>query len=82
MFRKSPYLDNLPVISVIFPGFLPIACVKPRLKANIVCRGSHRTVRYGRRYRGGGRVGEHFTRFKTRYLAGKTQHLVASQQNS
>lgn len=36
MFRKSPYLDNLPVISVDLLGFLPIACVKPRLKANIV----------------------------------------------
>ncbi len=82
MFRKSPYLDNLPVISSIFLGFLPIACVKPRLKANLYCRGSHRTVRYGRRYQGGEGLGEHFTRFKTRYLAGKTQLREASQQNS
>ncbi len=82
MFRKSPYLDNLPVISVDLSRFLPIACVKPRLKANIVLPRSHRTVRYGRRYRGGGRVRRAFTRFKTRYLAGKTQHLGSIKQNS
>ncbi len=36
MFRKVRIWIIFPSFPSIFPGFLPIACVKPRLKANIV----------------------------------------------
>lgn len=75
MFRKSPYLDNLPVISVDLS----------RLSAYHL-RGIHAEGQYctaevaialldlaGDTQAAEG-LSDHFTRFKTRYLAGKTQH--------
>lgn len=75
MFRKSPYLDNLPVISVDLS----------RLSAYRL-RGIHAEGQYctaevaialldlaGDTQAAEG-LSDHFTRFKTRYLAGKTQH--------
>ncbi|EFE09751.1 DTW domain protein [Citrobacter youngae ATCC 29220] len=75
MFRKSPYLDNLPVISVDLS----------RLSAYHL-RGVHAEGQYctaevaialldlaGDTQAAEG-LSDLFTRFKTRYLAGKTQH--------
>lgn len=75
MFRKSPYLDNLPVISVDLS----------RLSAYRL-REAHAEGQYctaevaialldlaGDTQAAEG-LSEHFTLFKTRYLAGKTQH--------
>ncbi|MES0299998.1 tRNA-uridine aminocarboxypropyltransferase [Citrobacter sedlakii] len=75
MFRKSPYLDHLPVISVDLS----------RLSAYHL-RGIHAEGQYctaevaialldlAGDTDAAGALGEHFSRFKTRYLAGKTQH--------
>lgn len=75
MFHKSPYLDHLPVISVDLS----------RLSAYHL-RGIHAEGQYctaevaialldlAGDTDAAGALGEHFSRFKTRYLAGKTQH--------
>ena len=76
MFRKSPYLDNLPVISVDLSRLSAYRlreaqaegqyCTAEVAIALLDMTGDTRAATG---------LGEHFTRFKTRYLAGKTQHL-------
>ena len=76
MFRKSPYLDNLPVISV------DLSRLSAYRLREAQAEGQYCTAEVaialldmaGDTGAAAG-LGEHFTRFKTRYLAGKTQHL-------
>ena len=75
MFRKSPYLDALPIISVdlsrISAYHLREAhadgqyCTAEVAIALLDLAGDAPAA---------AALGEHFTRFRTRYLAGKTQH--------
>ena len=76
MFRKSPYLDNFPVISV---DLSRLSAYRLR-EAQAEVQYSPAEVDYAQLDMAGDNeaetgLGEHFTRFKTRYLAGKTQHL-------
>lgn len=76
MFRKSPYLDNRPVISV------DLSRLSAYRLREAQAEGQYCTAEVaialldmaGDTGAAAG-LGEHFTRFKTRYLAGKTQHL-------
>ena len=75
MFRKSPWLDHLPVISVDLSRLSAYHlreihaegqyCTAEVAIALLDLAGDNAAAE---------RLGEHFTRFKTRYLAGKTQH--------
>ena len=75
MFRKSPYLDNLPVISVDLSRLSAYHlrevhaegqyCTAEVAIALLDLAGDTAAATH---------LGDHFSRFKTRYLAGKTQH--------
>lgn len=75
MFRKSPWLDALPVISV------DLSRLSAYHLREVHAEGQYCTAEVaiallelaGDTDAASG-LGEHFTRFKTRYLAGKTQH--------
>ena len=70
MFRKSPYLDNLPVISV------DLSRLSAYRLREAQAEGQYCTAEVAIALLDmAAGLGEHFTRFKTRYLAGKTQHL-------
>ncbi|ECY3585381.1 DTW domain-containing protein, partial [Salmonella enterica subsp. enterica serovar Infantis] len=75
MFRKSPYLDHLPVISV------DLSRLSAYRLREIHAEGQYCTAEVAIALldlagdtEAATSLGEHFTRFKTRYLAGKTQH--------
>lgn len=75
MFRKSPYLDNLPVISV------DLSRVSAYHLREAHAEGQYCTAEVAIALldlagdtEAAGALGEHFQRFRTRYLAGKTQH--------
>ena len=76
MFRKSPYLDNLPVISVDLSR-LSAYRLREAQAAGQYCTAEVAIALLDMAGDTGAAagLGEHFTRFKTRYLAGKTQHL-------
>ena len=76
MFRKVRIWIIFPSFPSIFPGFLPIACVEARA-AGQYCTAEVAIALLDMAGDTGAAagLGEHFTRFKTRYLAGKTQHL-------
>lgn len=75
MFRKSPWLDNFPVISVDLSRVSAYGlreahadgqyCTAEVAMALLDLAGDTDAAHA---------LGEHFTRFRTRYLAGKTQH--------
>ncbi len=75
MFRKCPYLDHLPVISV------DLSRLSAYRLREIHAEGQYCTAEVAIALldlagdtEAATSLGEHFTRFKTRYLAGKTQH--------
>ncbi|MGU3523901.1 tRNA-uridine aminocarboxypropyltransferase [Enterobacteriaceae bacterium C23F] len=75
MFRKSPYLDSLPVISV------DLSRVSAYRLREVHAEGQYCTAEVAialldlaRDTEAASALGEHFQRFRTRYLAGKTQH--------
>ncbi len=75
MFRKSPYLDSLPVISV------DLSRVSAYRLREVHAEGQYCTAEVAialldlaRDTEAAHALGEHFQRFRTRYLAGKTQH--------
>lgn len=76
MFRKSPYLDNLPVISVDLSRLSAYRLREARAEGQY-CTAEVAIALLDMAGDTGAAagLGEHFTRFKTRYLAGKTQHL-------
>ncbi len=76
MFRKSPYLDALPIISVDLSRISAYHLRARRTPTdNIVPRKWPSPCWIWRAMLpAAAALGEHFTRFRTRYLAGKTQH--------
>lgn len=76
MFRKSPYLDSLPVISVDLSR-LSAYRLREAQAVGRYCTAEVVIALLGMAGDTGTAAGsgEHSTRFKTRYLAGKTQHL-------
>ncbi|SQC44174.1 DTW domain protein [Klebsiella pneumoniae] len=75
MFRKSPYLDALPIISVDLSRISAYHLREAHADGQYCTAGSgHRPAGSGGRCPAAAALGEHFTRFRTRYLAGKTQH--------
>ncbi|WMI91362.1 tRNA-uridine aminocarboxypropyltransferase [Escherichia coli] len=76
MFRKSPYLDNLPVISVDLSR-LSAYRLREAQAAGQYCTAevAIALLDMAGDAPAAAALGEHFTRFRTRYLAGKTQHM-------
>lgn len=75
MFRKSPYLDALPIISV------DLSRISAYHLREAHAHGQYCTAEVAIALLdlagdapAAAALGEHFTRFRTRYLAGKTQH--------
>lgn len=75
MFRKSPYLDNLPVISVDLSRLSAYRLREAQAEGQYcTAEVAIALLDMAGDTRAATGLGEHFTRFKTRYLAGKTQH--------
>ncbi len=86
MFRKSPYLDALPIISAdlsrISAYHLREAHADGQYTAEVAI--ALLDLAGDAPWPPLRQLGEHFTRFRTRYLAGKTQHkgsITAGQEN-
>ncbi|WP_252145823.1 tRNA-uridine aminocarboxypropyltransferase [Yokenella regensburgei] len=75
MFRKSPYLDNLPIISVDLSRVTAYHLREAHADGQYcTAEVAVALLSLAEDTEAASSLSDHFTRFRTRYLAGKTQH--------